>query len=430
MMKKFMFFALASAAMLASCSSDDTIALDEANVAQAQDGPVAIQIGMGGVSYTRGTGTVGGVGAANNWAGQQFNLYMLKKDENGALTMNLASTNNTEAEATAIAGGDYTSAIYNNEVFDAPASAAGEDTTAVQAADKSVKYYPATGEYDFFAYRLDGAEGTAKPTMTTTDITVPFTIDGSQDILVAKAIPSAAELATLGNTPYYSARAARKSVQPQMTFRHLLSRLTFRVAPGNSSTASTTPSTDPAVKDLAVHITGIKVKSAINGTLTVAATSDSDGDSQAIAWGTAKADSAFVSVMQRGAGKTAKDPLVTLSDTTLKGKYVAPITSTTTFDDGNSIGIGEALLVAPQAKSYSMIVEGYQYVNLGGTYEKRTFELPLDIQGIKEGNDVKPFVAGTSYKVQIVVYGLEQIEVKVTLDAWKEVTLDPIGQDE
>ena len=426
-MKKFMFFALASAAMLASCSSDDTIALDETNVAQAsQDGPVAIQIGMGGVAYTRGTGTVGGVETANNWAGQQFNLYMLKKDANGTLTMNLATKNNTDAEADSIAAGKFGCAIYNNAVFNAPATAAGNVATEAKAADGSVKYYPATGEYDFFAYRLDSAE-TDKPAMTATDITVPFTIDGSQDILVAKAIPADPTSVTV---PYYSARAARKGVQPQMTFKHLLSRLTFRVAPGNSTTASTvTFDTAGVTTDLAVHITGIKVKSAINGTLTVAATSDVDGDSQKIAWGTAATDSAFVSVQQRNtaAGTTANDPLIAFTDSTLSGKW----TGSVAFTSESSVAIGEALLVAPQATNYSMIVEGYQWVKIGTDYEKRTFELPLDIKckSTAEPTVALPFLAGTSYNVQIVVYGLEKIEVYVTLTPWDEVTLDPIGQD-
>lgn len=421
-MKKFMFFALASAAMLASCSSDDAVAVDESNVAQTQDGPAAIQIGLGGAVFTRGTGTVGGVSGANVWAGQQFNLYMLKKG-----TMNLATKNNTDTEASAIVSGDSTSAIYNNAVFNAPASG---DNGQAKAADGSVKYYPATGEYDFFAYRLDGA-GTDDPTMSATDITVPFTIDGSQDILVAKAIPTGPELTTLGGTPYYSARAARKSVQPQMTFKHLLSRLTFRVAPGNSSTASTvTFDTAGVITDLAVHITGIKVKSAINGTLTVAATSDVDGDSQKIAWGTAATDSDFVSVQQRNtaAGATANDPLIAFTDSTLSGKW----TGSVAFTSESSVAIGEALLVAPQATNYSMIVEGYQWVKIGTDYEKRTFELPLDIKckSTAEPTVALPFLAGTSYNVQIVVYGLEQIEVYVTLTPWDEVTLDPIGQDE
>lgn len=417
MMKKFMFFALASAAMLASCSSDDAVAVDEANVAQTQDGPAAIQIGLGGAAFTRGTGTVGGVAGSNNWANQSFNLYMLKKG-----TMDLATKNNLNTETSA-------DAIYDNDIFNAPATG---DNGLAAAADGSVKYYPATGEYDFWAYRLDGA-AIATPTMTATDITVPFTIDGSQDILVAKAIPTAADLTTLGTTPYYSARAARKSVQPQMTFKHLLSRLTFRVAPGNDGTASTATFVDPddgATKDMAVHITGVKVKSAINGTLTVAATGDTDGDSQAITWGTAATDSDFVSVMERDPLLTVNDPLVALSDISLSGKWVAPSYA---FTDASSVAVGEALLVAPQATSYSMIVEGYQWVDLGGTYEKRTFELPLDIQYVDNTDPsnpvVKPFVAGTSYNVQVVVYGLEEIKVYVTLTPWEEVTLEPIGQD-
>ena len=397
-MKKFMFFALASAAMLASCSSDDSVAVDEVNVAQTQDGPVAIQIGLGGSVFTRGTGTVGGVAGSNTWANEKFNLYMLQTG-----TMKLATKNNLETE-----GDD--DAIYNNFEFDAPDTETGIATPN----DHSVKYYPATGVYDFWAYRLDGAQGTAKPTINTTDITVPFTIDGSQDILVAKAKPADPSTVTV---PYYSARAARKGIQPEMIFRHLLSRLKFTVAPGNKITA------DPTAP---VVITAIKAKSAINGTLTIAATGDTDGSCQAITWGTAETDFAFVSVMQRDGDNdgTVDD----IANTPLK-----PLDEVSLFDAWDNVNdkaifkpVGEALLVSPSTTDYELEIEGYQQVNVGtATPETRNFT-----QSLKAPVPAGGFVAGTSYNVQIVVYGLEQIKVYVTLTPWGEVTLDAIGQDE
>jgi hypothetical protein len=407
MMKKFMFFALASAAMLASCSSDDVIAVDEANVAQTQDGPVAIQIGLGGTAFTRGTGTVGGVTGSNNWAGEQFNLFMLKKN-----SMELATKNNTDAEATAVAGGDYTSAIYNNTVFDTRVGS-GDVATIADDSNGEVKYYPATGTYDFWAYRLDGAQQTNVPVFSATDIKIDFTIDGSQDVLAAKTELTSADITALNNdeSMAYSARAARKGVQPKLTFKHLLSRLKFKVAPGNASTAD---ATHPVV------ITGIKVKSAVKGNLTIATTAGE----QTIAWGTETTDSAEVSIKERlGAANVA---LTDLTEVPLANLFdPANTTVEDYFANDNCANVGEALLVAPDSE-YKLTVLGYQTVSVGGGApdETRNFELPLTITNGTDG-----FVAGTSYNVQIVVYGLEKIEVYVTLTPWDEVTLDPIGQD-
>lgn len=78
MKKLFLMGAVASLGLLASCSSDD----DLSTGGNGKDGLQQIKIGMGVQANvaTRGTGTVGAVGAENNtWAKQTVNVYMLNK---------------------------------------------------------------------------------------------------------------------------------------------------------------------------------------------------------------------------------------------------------------------------------------------------------------------------------------------------------------
>ena len=83
-MKKYLFFALAAAGMLSSCSSDDVVS--NGTNANDDNSPVPIRIGIGQAFTTRGTGTVGGVGdgsnVANVWAGQYINVFMFNKITN------------------------------------------------------------------------------------------------------------------------------------------------------------------------------------------------------------------------------------------------------------------------------------------------------------------------------------------------------------
>ena len=129
--------AVASLGLLASCSSDDDLSTGGKNDLQQ------IKIGMGvqaTVGATRGTGTVGGVGADNNkWAGQAINIYMFKKG-----TLDVAQFDGVD--------------IYNNAAFNAPTAVSAGLATA---ADDSVKYYHTQSAFEFWGYRLvDAIQGT------------------------------------------------------------------------------------------------------------------------------------------------------------------------------------------------------------------------------------------------------------------------------
>lgn len=181
-MKKMFFFALAAAGMLTACSNEDTLGGNgEQNVSEQQ-----IRLGVASSKVqTRGTGTVGGMTDTENvWAGQTLWVYMLQKG-----SMELALYKSPAVGATAAAETE----VFNNKKFTAPTTVtSGLATTA----DGTIAYYPVSGNYDFWGYRVDDAVAGGTPTVKTvndngdevaadqaTKRVVDITIDGSQDIM-------------------------------------------------------------------------------------------------------------------------------------------------------------------------------------------------------------------------------------------------------
>ena len=251
MKKYFMFVAVAAAGMLASCSSESLTAGSDPTIEPTQEERVPIQLSVSSPSVratTRGTGTVGGVGTSTNvWAGQEIRAFMFKKGE-AALTPATETDNSTILYKNALM---ITPGVATNKT---PGGSSSTDIGEAMLSDGAIKYYPPKGNFDFFGYHGDDATGAlneSSPTLWT----VPFTIDGSQDLMSTKAklleqedpgtIKQETAMGT--STDYYSAKAARKGVQPILQFDHLLSRLSFVVVPGNDNAGGWVATTIPAV---------------------------------------------------------------------------------------------------------------------------------------------------------------------------------------
>ena len=269
MKKYFIFAAIATAGLFASCSSsDDITANDVQNPIEDPDARQAIRLNLATPTMTtRGTGTVGGVGkdgdanthhSTNVWAGQSINVFMFTKSDTYATTLNLTENPDydDQAAATTALGRQY---LYNNLEMITPGSAdnkidgmgatANTNNGEAMIEDGTINYYPPAGNYDFFGYHVDGANGTAEVDNTTDAEnlwTIPFTIDGTQDLMSTKAELTAAQAATMDavttatsdrSKDYYSAYAARKNVHPTLNFNHLLTRLQFSVKAGNDKAA-------------------------------------------------------------------------------------------------------------------------------------------------------------------------------------------------
>ena len=400
------FFALAAAGMLTACSNDDTLGGNgDQNVSEQQ-----IRLGVASSKVqTRGTGTVGGMTDAENvWAGQTLWVYMLQKG-----SMDLAYYKAPAVGTTAAAETE----VFNNKKFNAPNAADNTKSGLATTADGTIAYYPVSGNYDFWGYRVDDAvagdpvvklvndAGDEVAADQATKRVVDIKIDGSQDIMAGKAAPSTDEVAKLGNyaNNFYSAYAARKGVQPNITFNHLLTRFTFEVRAGSKATAGL-----PAGGNTdAVKVTGVSVDSKTTGTLTVAYTGETKAAADLL---TFTGDASALTLKQRDAALADNNaPLVALE----------PVSLTWTDDAatiGDVIKVGEALLVAPGQTEYPLTIALSQDVLQKVGETKVT--MPLEQKATIKMDGVKAFEPGKSYKVTITVYGLEEIKVTATLVPW------------
>ena len=415
MKKLFLMGAVASLGLLASCSSDD----DLSTGGNGKDGLQQIKIGMGVQANvaTRGTGTVGAVGAENNtWAKQTVNVYMLNKG-----TLDLAKF-----------GEDP---IYENTVLTTPADNASGIATELVGGVAQYKYYPTTKTaFDFWGYRLDDADVTAAaeqegsenaaaikgnkfvPYTSGDSLLIGFNIDGTQDIMAGKAVPTEEEIAKCGGEDnIYSAFAARREVQPNIKFEHLLSRLNFQVLDGKK-----TETTDP---DKAVKVTGITVKSKATGKLVIAYKGaaafenvsdqlivDKDADTEK--------DAALLKeleVKQRADGAPLTQNLEALE----------PVTPAWNNGMAMATQVGEALLAIP-ADKYEITINLKQKVQVkgdklnpqDGDFEEKPYTYTADLKNTV--NPEKGFEPGYSYNVTITVYGLSEIVITTTLTPWKD----------
>lgn len=407
-MKKMFFFALAAAGMLTACSNDDTLGGNgEQNVSEQQ-----IRLGVASSKVqTRGTGTVGGMtDTENKWAGQTLWVYMLQK---GSMELGYYKTPDEAA------GAAVGTAVFDNKEFKAPNTAASTVSGLATTADGAIAYYPVSGNYDFWGYRVDDAV-TGTPDVKTVDDTdveveanaatkrvVDIKIDGSQDIMAGKAVPSADEVTKLGNYDknFYSAYAARKGVQPNITFNHLLTRFTFEVRAGSKATAGAGASGNTE----AVRVQGISVESLTDGKLTVAYTGETKEAADLL---TFTGNASPLKLKQRsGTAVDNNDPLVNLEEVPLTW----PATGEATV--GDVIPVGEALLVAPGQTEYPLTIALAQKVKKNTTAADKE-DMDLEQKATIKMDGVKKFEPGKSYKVTITVYGLEEIEVTATLVPW------------
>lgn len=346
--------------------------------------------------------------AENVWAGQTLWVYMLQKG-----SMDLAYYKAPAVGTTAAAETE----VFNNKKFNAPNAADNTKSGLATTADGTIAYYPVSGNYDFWGYRVDDAvagdpvvklvndAGDEVAADQATKRVVDIKIDGSQDIMAGKAAPSTDEVAKLGNYAdnFYSAYAARKGVQPNITFNHLLTRFTFEVRAGSKATAGL-----PAGGNTdAVKVTGVSVDSKTTGTLTVAYTGETKAAADLL---TFTGDASALTLKQRDAALADNNaPLVALE----------PVSLTWTDDAatiGDVIKVGEALLVAPGQTEYPLTIALSQDVlqKIGET----KVTMPLEQKATIKMDGVKAFEPGKSYKVTITVYGLEEIKVTATLVPW------------
>lgn len=242
-------------------------------------------------------------------------------------------------------------------------------------------YYRESTYYDFYGYYVDNAAGLAPaPTETASTITLDVTIDGSQDVMLAhtdRAADAAAAITPVDLDRVYGAYAARRNVRPKLIFDHMLSRFNFKLKAGNEATAAN------------VTVESLKVYSKSKGTLVIASNVDSD---------------------PRGI---------------VPDKTQAPVAMTVVGAVGAiteaGAAFGNPIVLMPGADTYEveLIIKQAGYtLNDGKVTQKMTIDFSKIKPSVPGGSTDVLAVSGHQYDVSIVVYGLEKVEINVTMPSW------------
>lgn len=429
-MKKSFYFAALAVAVLSSCSSDPVVKPN----AEVDNDLVPIELGVGTplmTVTTRGTGTVGSTTAADNhWRYEHVRVLMTWiPDDVEEHSWGFTTRNEGDNE------GDYY--LFGNQFYCLPdesqTSESGGVALVPELKGNKVRYYPGRGSSNFFAYYVDDAidpADTQDPVYDSNDKApaihdtvfaaenlsakyVNFKMDGTQDIMA-------------GMAPHdgkgFSARTARAGTHPHISMKHLLTRLTFKVVPGNQNAEK-------------VKVKSISVESPCEGKLTVAYNSN-----------TPKADNELITWSKDEDTNVLKSDTFELKSYNTSGLWYDDVNKTKNslgdllpFDfetefNWNSLtfpcdyksvakSIGHAMFVAPGQTNYPLLV-----VLDNNAQEAGFADSKMNLNIALDGG--APLEMGKSYEIIIVVYGLSKIEVYATLTNWDVSDEDLILDDD
>ena len=396
MKKLYVYVALAAMGVMAACSKNDNVDPqgNGGNTVIDDNSPVAVELGVSGVNLdVNVTPKSKAAGALDTWNSQALYIYAFDRTEDDFTTV--AFIDNVQGTAPAASTPDPQ-----------PGDTLGVITLTNPTYPGEPFYYSGSTVYDFYGYYIDDAAvesavsaGAVVPTETATSIYVPFRINGTQDLMVAKADPAVdvkGATETVESTRAYSAYAARRGVQPTLRFRHLLSRFNFEIKPGAASADNVT-------------VDSIALVSKVEGELVVVSANAEDLGLNNIVEGTL--------------------------DTLCLPGIAAEGVKTETFNSGLSKeeqtpkAVGTNLLVIPGETSYNLLV--------WLSNDKGDSPIAPQVAQVTLLESAT-FDAGKVYTVTIMIYGLEPVEVSASLTGWQDggtVTIDPdqiptTGQEE
>lgn len=249
--------------------------------------------------------------------------------------------------------------------------------------------------YDFYACYISDAAASADIQKAETTISVPFEINGTQDLMIAAANREADTWSEATQTRIvevekaYSGYSARREVTPDLQFRHCLTRFDFSVQ--NCSTTGTV-----------INIDDFTISSVTTGKLVVA--DIAGGVTGVVADADAQVNKLPVALPVGGIELQPGG-----SEQTIGSMMVIPA-------DVHTIDIGFKQLIDAS-------VPGEYKENLSVSYDIRPQDVTID-----ENTTATEFKVGFKYKVLVKIYGLEKIEINVSLEPWSEggnITIDP-----
>ena len=381
LMKRSVFAALAALGIIAGCHKTEP----QKDIPEVDDTEkVAVQLGISapGIDIvSKGSGPV------DAWDSQ--NLYIIGAKKNTAYDSDGAF-------------------LIDNIAITAPSSGIEDFQIVRPAGDQyagTPYFYKENTLYEFYGYYVDDA---AIPetdlAKTAGNVSIALEIDGSQDIMAAKADPkydlvnSDYELSSdLKETDIYSAYAARRSVQPTLTFKHLLTRFQFFVVDGNRGHA-----------EHPVEVTAIEMDSYKEARMQIAPTPMI----------TASGNRTMLSL--EGLLKEDGDGMTPATD------YTSP------SEPGSSKTDYSLMLFAGESSHKIKISLKFADDNNTQAIEPMEFDLNASTivtsTGVSAG--VSRFEAGKQYNIVLIVYGPEEIKISAMLEGWKDGGSSVIDPDE
>lgn len=397
MKKVYLFSAIAVMAAVTACTKEPVN-----NQPDPEEGPVPVQFGLASPAYSVTTKSAGGLDAWNNTTLYVFGYDRTAEDfaETSALIYNVGAEAATGTEASLTVEHDVS-----------------------EAGDGSLMepfYYEDGVNYDFYGYHIDDAavdktdsDGEPIPVVvpeegTTVDgveltkgVYVKFKINGSQDLMTAKADPAVDVVGateTVDPSRAYSAYAARRGVQPTLTFQHQLARFKFQIRSGSESGNT-------------VKVDSIKIlDQPADGYLKVVGLTEEE---QVITTFTpAEPAEALVDfVLQQDDGAGSMKDLESVSPTD-------PWSSEDRATEPNKVG--ESIMIVPGGSSCTIRIKTSQE---GVTTPIPAQEYTINAADLmigEESANATDFEAGKYYTITLVIYGPEEIEITATLDPWED----------
>lgn len=347
-----------------------------------------IRMTIGGAEETRGSGVIGDV---SSFAGKDFYVYAFNRDTK----TDYATVSATDSLRCLVDGSyDDPESLMGRRAYWNPATEVVE-----WGVGESPIYYP-MGEneghdFDFFAYYLDNIEPADEDIIRSNDdIKINIEIDGSQDLMSAKAKPTKAQLEDildkqgevamlLQREHCYSYYTASHNLNPNFDFIHHLVKLDFKLVPGG---------TPGMTKDVTVE--KIEIRTKHKATFTVADKYDDNRLGLKF-----QEDTTRLALKERDGSE-------------YKPRLISTVNKVGAVTDGIVDDLG-SLLVAPD-------VEYYLYIVLGEVQGDRVLEGKENEKVIYQGTeeDKIEFTAGNEYLITLTIYGQMDVRVSADIGEW------------
>lgn len=355
-MKKLFVFAIAATCVVAACNKNPLPTPED-------ETPVAVQFNTKTIdaSVTRTKAAI------DAWTGnEELHIYGFAVNRQGGTD---------DGAQIALGSGRYDldNPFINNVSAQSPSQGTELDVDNPNGQDGEPFYYDINTSvvYDFYGYYF-GTADLGEASKANDAITYPVTIDGTQDLLYATTDKATDvqkdDQGRVAVHQAYGSWAARRDVQPTLNFKHALSQFTFNVKKGVGSYSGT------------LTVEEIQIVGSNKGNLTVV------GENLG-----------YVAAADDDQNDSFK----------LSSLNIVPGTNDYSPVQG-------VLMVAPNQASVTV------KVTMGATLYspndgKIVYEFELPANSI-DGKTA--FLAGESYKVNIIVYGPEEVKFEVDLAPW------------